>query len=228
MTDASSSSRPRSFYGSLLWSIVWDALFPYLVYRLVSPHTSQAAALCWTMLPPAISNVVTFLRRRHLDIIGVIVIAGTAAGLLLFLFGGSPRLLLIRESFITGIIGLLFLISMLFPRPFSYYIARQFITNNDPVRIANWDRQYQQSRYKFGMPMITAVWGSVLVGEAVLRTVLAWTLSIARFLEVYNILFIGIYAVAMAWSSSYGWRMYRLEKFSVERQLPVSELAQAD
>jgi hypothetical protein len=180
------------------------------------------------MLPPAVSNIVTFVRRRHLDIIGVIVIAGTAAGLLLFLFGGSPRLLLIRESFITGIIGLLFLISMILPRPFSYYIARQFITNNDPIRIANWDRQYLASRYKFGMPMITAVWGSVLVGEAILRTVLAWSLSVATFLELYNILFIGIYAVAMAWSSSYGWRMYRLEKFSVERPLPVSEPAQAD
>jgi hypothetical protein len=180
------------------------------------------------MLPPALSNIVTFVRRRHLDIIGVIVIAGTAAGLLLFLLGGSPRLLLIRESFITGIIGLLFLISMILRRPFSYYIARQFITNNDPARIVNWDRQYEESRYKFGMPMITAVWGSVLVGEAILRTVLAWSLSVARFLEVYNILFICIYAAAMAWSSSYGWRMYRLEKFSVERQLPVSEPAQAD
>ena len=223
MTDAFSSSRSRSFYSSLVWSIVWDAWLPYLVYRLVSPHTSQAVALCWTMLPPAISNIVTFVRRRHLDIIGVIVIAGTAAGLLLFLFGGSSRLLLIRESFITGIIGLVFLISMFFPRPFSYYIARQFITNNDPVRTANWDRQYQESRYKFGMPKITAVWGSVLVGEAILRTVLAWSLSVAVFLEAYNILFIGIYAVAMAWSTSYGWRMYRLEKFSVERHLPESE-----
>jgi hypothetical protein len=180
------------------------------------------------MLPPAISNIITFVRKRHLDIIGIIVIAGTGAGLLLFLFGGSPRLLLIRESFITGVIGLLFLISLIFPRPFSYYIARQFITNNDPARIANWDRQYQESRYKFGMPMITAVWGSVLVGEAILRTVLAWSLSVTLFLEVYNVLFICIYALAMAWSSSYGWRMYRLEKFSLAAQLPVVEPAQAD
>jgi hypothetical protein len=106
---AHSAERPQRFAvsRSVLWNAVFDGLGPYLVYRLVSPHTSLLVALAWTMLPPGISNLVTLVRRRRPDIIGLIVIAGIAVGLLLFLLGGSARLLLIRESFITGAIGLL-------------------------------------------------------------------------------------------------------------------------
>ena len=135
-TPSASSASRSGFYRNLVWSTVFDAVCPYLVYRFAAPHMSQAAALCWTLVPPAFSNAVTLLRKRRLDIVGVIVILGTAAGLLLFLFGGSPRLMLVRESFITGIVGVVFLISLLFHRPFCYYVARQFITNNDPDRVA--------------------------------------------------------------------------------------------
>src|SRR5579883_2807601 len=212
MTSSVDIASPRSrFYASLLWNIGIDALCPYLVYRFVSPHTSQPAALCWTMLPPALSNVFTLVRKRHLDIVGMIVILGTVAGLALFFLGGSPRLLLVRESFITGLIGVAFLASLMAPKPLSYYIARQFVTNNDRERAASWDDHYCKSRYKFGMPTITAVWGLVLVGEAILRTVLAMSLSISTFLAVYNFLSIAIYAIAMAWSYSFGGRMYQRE-----------------
>ena len=211
------SAAPRSgFYRNLLWSTVFDAVCPYLVYRFASPHMSQASALCWTLVPPAFSNAVTLLRKRRLDIVGVIVILGTAAGLMLFLFGGSPRLMLVRESFITGIVGLVFLGSLLFHRPFCYYVARQFITNNDPERVARFDRQYDQSKYKFGMPQMTVVWGVVLVGEAVLRTIMALYMPISLFLAVYNFLFIGIYAVAMVWSYFYGYRMYARDRENLE------------
>jgi hypothetical protein len=199
---------------SVLWSAAFDGLGPYLVYRLVSPHTSLLVALAWTMLPPGISNLVTLVRKRRPDIIGLIVIAGIAVGLLLFLLGGSARLLLIRESFIPGAIGLLFLLSLFFRRPLSYYISRQFVTGDDPARAARWNSQYELSRYKFGMPRITAVWGAVLVGEAGLRTVLAFSLPISLFLALHNFIFIAVYAATMAWCYSYGWRTYRREKFA--------------
>jgi hypothetical protein len=211
-----STERPQRFAVSrnVLWSAVFDGLGPYLVYRLVSPHTSLLVALAWTMLPPGVSNLVTLARRRRPDIIGLIVIAGIAVGLLLFLLGGSARLLLIRESFITGAIGLLFLLSLFFRRPLSYYISRQFVTGDDPARATRWNSQYEVSRYKFGMPRITAVWGAVLLGEAGLRTVLAFSLPISLFLALHNFIFIAVYAATMAWCYSYGWRTYKREKFA--------------
>jgi hypothetical protein len=213
---AHSTERPQRFAvsRSVLWSTAFDGLGPYLVYRLVSPHTSLLVALAWTMLPPSVSNLMTLVRRRRPDIIGLIVIAGIAVGLLLFLVGGSARLLLIRESFITGVIGLLFLLSLFFRRPLSYYISRQFVTGDDPARAARWNSQYEVSRYKFGMPRITAVWGAVLVGEAGLRTVLAFSLPISLFLALHNFIFIAVYAATMAWCYSYGWRTYKREKFA--------------
>jgi hypothetical protein len=213
---AHSTERPQliALSRGWIWSAVFDGLGPYLVYLLVSPHTSLLVALAWTMVPPGISNLATLVRKRRPDIIGLIVIAGIAVGLLLVLLGGSARLLLIRESFITGAIGLLFLLSLFFNRPLSYYISRQLVTGDDPARVARWNSQYELSRYKFGMPQITAVWGTVLVGEAGLRTVLAFSLPISLFLALHNFIFIAIYATTMAWCYSYGWRTYKKEKFA--------------
>ena len=97
---------------------------PFLVYHLAEGHMSTTAALIWSSTPPIIWSVVQLLRSRTLDAMSMLVIAGIALSLIATLLGGSPRLLLIRESFITGIFGLIFLGSLLFPRPLLFQLVK--------------------------------------------------------------------------------------------------------
>ena len=197
-----------------VWNAVIDGLLPFAVYYLARPHTTEFAAIGWSTVPPAINSVVTLVRKRHLDTIGLIVILGLLASLGLLLLGGSPRLLLVRDSLITGVIGLVFLVSLLFPRPLLFYVLRQITTANDPTEAAAWEEDYAQSRFKFGLPLMTAVWGAALVSEAALRTLTALSphISIKVFLAVWPFVNLGMYGLTSLWSFSYGRRVQEREE----------------
>ena len=184
-----------------------DGLGSYVVYFVAHRHGSEFQAIVWSMLPPAVNNLWTLARKRHLDLFGVLVIGGLLAGLGLVLLGGSPRLLLVRDSLITGVIGLALLVSLLFPRPLLFYVLRQLAKATDPEMAATLDADYAQSQTKFGLPLITGVWGVTLVTEAILRTVLALSLPIPLFMIVSPITNLTMYAAVSAWSFFYGQRM---------------------
>ena len=90
---------------------------PWLVYRLVEGSTSITGALIWSSVPPIIWSLWQLVHSRKLDVISMLVIAGIGASLAATMLGGNPRLLLVRESFITGIFGLVFLASCGSPDP---------------------------------------------------------------------------------------------------------------
>jgi hypothetical protein len=116
-----------------------DVACPYLAYRLLTqylPGISTAAALGLAGVFPAAGNVASLARRRRIDIIGAIVLTGIIVSIFAVLLGGDPKIVLVRESFVTGALGVVCLLSLLFPRPLLFYIGREFSTGDDPVRIA--------------------------------------------------------------------------------------------
>jgi hypothetical protein len=207
LSEEEQSQRRRQMLRGFLISAVIDGFGSYAVYLLARPHTTELAAIGWSMLPPGLNNIWSLIRKRHLDFVGVIVILGLLAGLALFLLGGSPRLLLVRDSLITGTIGLVFLISLFFPRPLLFYVSRQLTAGYDPELAATWDERYQASPTHLGLPLITGVWGAVLLCEALLRTYLALNLPVAVFLAVSPIVNLAMYAGTSLWSFWYGSRI---------------------
>ena len=202
----------------LVWNALIDGLGSYIVYFVVHRHSTEFRAIVWSMLPPAVNNLWTLARKRHLDMFGVLVIAGLLAGLGLVLLGGSPRLLLVRDSLITGVIGVALLASLLFPRPLLFYVLRQLARAGDPEMAATLDEDYARSQTKFGLPLITGVWGATLASEAVLRTALALSLPIPLFMIVSPIMNLTVYAAVSAWSYFYGQRMRDKEDQFMESQ----------
>jgi hypothetical protein len=197
---------------NLLRSAIIDALCPFLVYRFAYTHTTPLTAIGLSMLPPAANNILTLIRKRRVDFIGVVVLLGLFAGLILFLLGGSPRLILVRDSLIGGVIGTLFLLSLLLHRPLLFYVVRQLSTGNDPEQAAAWTERYAHSRYRYGLPQLTLFWGAVLLGEAILRTWMALSLPISLYLAVSPISNFGIYGIAILCSLAYAKRMHDKEE----------------
>src|SRR5208337_5202234 len=106
-------------------------LFSSTPARLIFPPTGCPCASIvrgWTdilsSIPPILWSVMELARFRRLDAVSLLAVIGIFLSLAAMALGGNPRLLLARESLVTGIIGLLFLASLLLPRPLMFYLAR--------------------------------------------------------------------------------------------------------
>jgi len=83
-----------------------NAVVPLVVYQVLkSYHYSDLVALSAAGLLPAIGTCFGIIRQRHVDLIGALALLGTGVSIVAVLIGGDPRILLIRESFLTGALG---------------------------------------------------------------------------------------------------------------------------
>jgi intracellular septation protein A len=199
----------RLFLGSAMGKllVVLDFLVnlggPFLVYQLAAGHMSETAALMLSAAPPILWTIGQLIWSRKLDALSLLVITGIALSLVATLLGGSPRLLLIRESFITGIFGLIFLGSLLFSRPLVFHLAKTTVTKqgmNEEAFASGWS----SPGFRFTFYLMTVVWGVGLLLEATLKIVLAFTMQIGSFLVVSPIISYSIYFGLLGWSIWYG------------------------
>jgi hypothetical protein len=187
-------------------SLVIDGLLPFLTYMLLTsyvPRLSQVIALGLSATFPTIYGLVTIARRRHLDIVGAVVLVGIAVSILATLVGGDPKLLLIRESFVTGALGIVCLTSLVWPRPLMFYIGRQFSAGEDPARIAEFNALWQYPGARRTFRVMTIVWAVGWMSEFMLRVVMVLTLSIPEVLAISPFVFNGITIGLIAWSIAY-------------------------
>ena len=190
---------------SVLPMLFFDGLCPYLNYVLLTarfPGLSEVTVLAIGAIFPAAYGIFEIAHRGRIDIMGSVVLVGIAVSIAATFVGGDPKMLLIRESFVTGALGVVCLSSLLWPRPLMFYVGRQF-TAHDKAQIkefnASW--QYPAARRLFGV--LTIVWGLGWVIEFVLRVVMVWTLSIEQVLAISPFVFNGIFLALITWNIAY-------------------------
>jgi intracellular septation protein A len=176
---------------------------PFLVYQSAAGHMSETAALMLSSAPPILWSIGQLIWSRKLDALSLLVIAGIALSLGATLLGGSPRLLLIRESFITGIFGLVFLGSLLFPKPLVFYLAKATVAKQQ-MKQEVFESNWSIAGFRFTFYLMTIVWGAGLLFEATLKIVLAFTIQTGLFLVVSPIISYSIYFGLFGWSIWYG------------------------
>ncbi|HTK10137.1 MAG TPA: VC0807 family protein [Ktedonobacteraceae bacterium] len=213
MTNASSSTvsvtgqlmKPGSTFRGLAYSIIINAVFPYIIYTLLKNYTSvsELVALLISGVPPIIDTIVGVIRKGRVDLIAGIALASIVIGIVLFLVGGSPRVYLIRESFFTAAIGLSYLVSMLFPKPLGFYFARAFVTGNVPEKVEWFNSLWQYPHFRRSMRVTTVVWGIGFLLEVVIRTYLVVTLTIPQFLLISPFVLYGFIGGITLWTIWY-------------------------
>jgi hypothetical protein len=197
-----------------VWSIVptliVDGLFPFLTYELLRRvGASEVVALAIGAIFPAAKGVIDVRRQKHIDIIGAIVLIGIAVSVVSLLVNASPRVFLIRESFVTGAVGLLALVSFAWKRPLLFYVGRQFSTGNDPAAVAQFNGLWERPEARRVFRLLTAVWAFGWLGEFGLRIAMVLTLSVAQVLVLSPFVFNGITFGLIAWTVAYVRRQQR-------------------
>jgi len=170
----------------ILRSLFINAAIPVVLYLLSKRYISSSdlVALSIAAVVPAIDSIIEVVRHRRLDIIGVLALLGIVVSIGGVLLGGDPKILLIRESFLTGALGLACFVSLLLPRPLMFYFGRQFMAGHDPVKLAEFNAQWQYPYARFVHRVITVGWGVAYLGEFILRVILVYTLPAVVVLAV--------------------------------------------
>jgi len=190
---------------SLVSSIVINVILPVLIYWALTTYTHipSLLALGASGVPSIIDSIVGIIRRKRIDLLGGFVLVSIGISIILVALGGSDKIYLIRESFFTAAFGLAYLVSLLFPRPIAFYVARYFVTGNHPENILWFDSLWHSQQFRHTMRVITVVWGIGFLLEAAIRTYLVLTLSTVQFLIVSPFVLWGIIVGLIVWMFLY-------------------------
>ena len=173
---------------SIIISILINAILPLITYKILINHIpSSITALIISTTIPIIDNIYHIIKEKKIDIFASLIILGFIVGIISMLFSGSQKLLLIRQSYITAVIGILFLISMFFPKPMIYYLAKKFINSQDKYAKNNKstiDEKCKNPHFRFSMKFLTFIWGIFLVLEAVCNISLVFILSVSKYMLI--------------------------------------------
>jgi hypothetical protein len=204
------SAPPRMNIRGLLPSILINGAVPLAIYLILKHYNySDLIALSASVLFPVIGSVISIVRQHTLDLIAAIALVGIAVSIIAVFLGGDPKILLIRESFVTGALGIACFVSLLFPRPLMFYFGRYFATANDPAKRAKYNELWQYPYFRFVNRVITVVWGVSYAGEFILRVILVYTLPTAVVLAVSPIILGGLTILTIAWTFAYARRAAR-------------------
>jgi hypothetical protein len=186
--------------------LVLDIACPYLAYHYLRqrlPQMSPSQALLLSGVFPVLNNLRSLVRSRTLDIIGVVILVGIVVGAASAFVTGDPKLLLIRESFVTGALAIVCLASLLWRRPLLFFIGRDFSAGHDPARVAEFNALWERPGARRVFRVMTVVWGLGWLGEFLLKIALVLTLAIPQVLVVGPIESNGITIALILWTIRY-------------------------
>ena len=211
---------PPTNWRALILSLLINGFLPWLLYTLLRryTHVSEMTALLATSVPSLVDALVGIIRKHRLDVLAGFTLFTIAISLGLVAAGGSPKLYLVRESLVTGAFGVLALVSLLFPRPLTFYLVRYVGNGEDPERGAYFESQWEDPGFRRDIRVITLIFGGLTVAETAIRVHLAFVWPVAHFLAVSPLIFYGYGALLFACFAVY-------KKLTSERERPGDEKA---
>src|SRR6266480_5243826 len=219
----------RNHFLNLAMIAVLDIAGPLVAYSMLrSAGQSAVTALVLSGAFPALGVIASLIRHRRADTIGVLVLAGIAAGTVLGLLSGDPRLVLVEGSVPTAVFGLLCLGSLWARRPLIYRFAIEFIGPDSP-KGREFESLWQYPGFRHAFRLYTVVWGVAYLAEAAARIILVEKTSTSTALTVSKVMPYVVAAGIIAWMIAHGRRARREgERLAAEAQAAAAARAQAE
>lgn len=195
-----SSGRARLI--NLLLLALLDVGLAILVFGLVDDATgNHALAYLAASVSPLLGGIVQHLRSKAFSGVSALILVFTFASAAVAVVGGSDeRLLLVKDSVVTGVFGLTFLVSLLpfFRRPLGFSFGQRFATAGTAQSAAWWDGLWRYPSFRASQHLVTVVWGVVFVTEAAIRVIAAYTLPFSTAFGVSSVLPLVAFGLALA------------------------------
>ena len=166
-------------------------------------HTSDLAAVLISGVPAAIISIIGIIRKGSMDLISAITLIVIATGIILPLLSGNPRLYFLRHSVITFVLGVAYMVSLLFPKPLWFYIGRYFLTGEDAYNMAQFNAQWRYPYFRTAMRRMTLFWGAFSLLFLVIYVPLVFTLPLALLVLVQSIAGTAFWLILLGWTGFY-------------------------
>lgn len=171
-----------------------------LFYGLRAVGVDQWLALVLGVIPPGVRAVRTVVGQRKVDALALFTLTFLLLSVAVSFLTGSPRLLLARDGWMTGVAGA-WILATLLRTPFIQQCVLSFMTGAARERAAaNWQLS---PTYRHVMRVATAIWGVGLVLDAGVRVVLAYALPVDRVPLVNGLQYAALYVTLEVGSRAY-------------------------
>ncbi len=170
-----SARRERPLLGLLI-----DLVLPTgLYYSLRGAGLDIYLSLIISAAVPAVYVLYRLAYERRVDGLGIYVLLTILLGLGFSLVSGSVEFLLAKEGWLTGMSGVFFLLSVRSGKPLAYLFAQPMMEGRlRRLPKVSWELLWQQApAFRRMWRVSTALWGIGLLIDAVLRVLMAYTLS---------------------------------------------------
>lgn len=154
-----------------------------LYYGLRAAGVGVSLALIVGAVVPTLDAVFKLIRRERLDFVGMYMMTMLLLGAGVALLTGSPRFLLAKDGWLTGVSGAWMLLSVRSQRPLTFLFARPLLERVTGKMAgsagASWDTLWERvPRFRHIWHLTTMLWGLALLVDAAIRLVMAYTLPI--------------------------------------------------
>lgn len=208
MTTDTSGQRTKDPRLAAIMTLLVDMIAPLgLYYGLRLFGVNQWLALVVGGVLPVVRLGYTLIRDRRLEVLSACTLSVVVCGTAIALLTGDPRLLLARESYLTGLLGCWILGTLWSRRPFIFTVTTKML----PAAVArSWQQDWVRSpAFRRVMRLMTVMWSAAFLVDAVARVVMAYTLPI-DIVPVASVVLLAVMLTAVVeGSKAYGRRMRR-------------------
>ena len=197
----------------LAFELILNGLLPWLVFTWLTQyrHWSEYHGLLAITVIPASVGLYEFIREKRLDAIAILSLVSILIGLAMCAATSDVRLLQVRESYLTLLIGLLFLASALVGKPVLFWMATSQAQRQgtaDTLKAA-WADPTMRRFFN----VLTIGWGLSLVLEFAIKVWMIDHFSMAQVLAWSPVALYGVTGVTVLWTFLLG-RRYRQARIS--------------
>ncbi|MBO0779337.1 MAG: hypothetical protein J2P37_10965 [Ktedonobacteraceae bacterium] len=192
-----SSSHAQPFRAALLTNLLYMAVLPFIIYHFASPYMSAVASLLLAALPPALRTLFGLLKHGRLNLLGILSLLSIAVKLLSALIFQDPRLVLLSDSLMTGVHGVLLLGSLLVGKPLLQILAYNMLATTPAAQNEQLMRRWQAPRIRTFFILLTALVGTGLLIQLAVSSILVFTLPTEQFLVMRPIVHYGLLGLVL-------------------------------
>lgn len=185
-----------------------NVVAPVITYNTLTDHGwSEFSALLVAGAWPVVDSAIHIAWHRKVDEFAVVTLVFMLVTAVVSLVGAhSARALLVKDSAITGLFGVLCLATLLAPRPLMFYFGRRFATDGTPQSTAWWNGMWQYEGFRRTLQTMTVVWGVVYLAEAAVRIALAYVCDTGTMASLSPVMIYTVLGGLVLWTSLYGKR----------------------
>lgn len=158
----------------LIPTLVVDGVLPIGLFKgLEAAGVAPVWALAAGCVPPVLNNLRVWRQARRIDIVGILITASIASGVVAPLVTGRLGSRIVTDCLLNCGWGLAFLGSLALEKPVIFFLIRALVAGDDASRTAAWDGLWRHRNFCAAMRGLTAIWGAVYFAQVAIELSLA-------------------------------------------------------